>query len=38
MPDDRVLTEPNRAGRTIVRPYYINGHPFVRCFMPGTMT
>jgi len=38
VPDDRVITEPNRAGRTIVWPYYINGHPFVRCFIPGTMT
>ncbi len=38
VPDDRVITEPNRTGRTIVWPYYINGRPFVRCFMPGTMT
>ncbi len=38
VPDDTVITEPNRAGRTMVWPYYINGHPVVRCFMPGTMT
>ena len=38
VPDDTVITEPNRAGRTIVWPYYVNGHALVRCFLPGTMT
>jgi hypothetical protein len=27
VPDDTVITEPNRAGRAMVWPYYINGHP-----------
>jgi hypothetical protein len=30
--------EPNRAGRTMVWPYYINGRTLIRCFMPGSMT
>jgi hypothetical protein len=38
VPADTVITEPNRAGRTIVWPYYINGRALVRCFMPGSMT
>lgn len=38
VPDDAVITEPNRAGRTMVWPYYINGKPVIRCFMPGSMT
>jgi len=38
VPDDRVITEPNRAGRTMVWPQYVNGTPVIRCFMPGTMT
>jgi hypothetical protein len=38
VPDDAVVTEPNRAGRTMVWPYYVNGHPLIRCFLPGTMT
>jgi len=37
VPDDHVITEPNRFGRTMVWPYYTNGHPHVRCFMPGSM-
>ncbi|MDF0577917.1 hypothetical protein [Bradyrhizobium yuanmingense] len=37
-PDDTVITEPNRAGRTMVWPYYGNGRPMIRCFMPGSMT
>jgi len=34
------ITEPNRAGRTMVWPIYY-GAPMrveIRCFMPGTMT
>jgi hypothetical protein len=31
-PDDAVITEPNRAGRTMVWPMW------VRCFLPGSMT
>lgn len=38
VPDDRVITQPNRVGRAIVWPQYFNGKPVVRCFMPGTMT
>ena len=38
VPDDAVVTEPNRAGRTMVWPYYVNGHALIRCFLPGTMT
>src|SRR5438309_688018 len=32
VPEDSVITEPNRAGRTMVWPYYMNGRPVVRCF------
>lgn len=43
VPDDAVITEPNRAGRTMVWPiYYHNGGKLdrieIRCFMPGSMT
>lgn len=38
VPDNTVITEPNRAGRTMVWPYYVKGRPMIRCFMPGTMT
>ena len=37
VPDD-ALTEPNRAGRTMVWPMLFNGEISVRCFMPGSMT
>ena len=35
--DGAVITQPNLAGRTMVWKYYIDGHPRVRCFIPGTM-
>jgi hypothetical protein len=43
VPDDAVITEPNRAGRTMVWPIYYRsaGQPVrveIRCFMPGSMT
>lgn len=43
VPDDAVITEPNRAGRTMVWPVYYRstGAPVrveIRCFMPGSMT
>jgi hypothetical protein len=38
VPGDAVITEPNRAGRTMVWPYYVQGRPVIRCFLPGTMT
>lgn len=36
VPDEAVLKEPNRDGRTIVWPIW-NGEalPFIRCFIPG---
>ena len=37
VPDDAVITEPNRAGRTMVWPLYFDGQIAVRCFMPGVM-
>lgn len=37
VPDDAVLKEPNRDGRTIVWPYYVNGSPIIRCFIAGVM-
>jgi hypothetical protein len=38
VPDDAVITEPNRTGRTMVWP--IRGYMgiTIRCFMPGSMT
>jgi hypothetical protein len=38
VPEEAVIVEPNRAGRTMVWPMYQDGHPVVRCFMPGSMT
>jgi hypothetical protein len=38
VPDDAVITTPNRVGRTMVWPMYLDGRPVVRCFMPGSMT
>lgn len=38
VPDAAVVQGPNRDGRTLVWPYWINGEPQIRCFMPGTMT
>jgi hypothetical protein len=43
VPDEAVIREPNRAGRTMVWPIYYRGttQPLrvdIRCFMPGTMT
>jgi hypothetical protein len=40
VPDDAVITEPNRAGRTMVWPevYYNGMLTVIRCFMPGSMT
>lgn len=36
--DDAVITEPNRAGRTMVWPLWGYGGLTIRCFMPGSMT
>ena len=38
VPDGAVVTRPNLAGRTMVWKHYIDGHPRVRCFLPGSMT
>lgn len=38
VPDDAVLTEANRDGRTLVWPTWRDGRRAVRCFIPGMMT
>ena len=38
VPDDAVITEPNRVGRTMVWPIKGAFGISVRCFMPGSMT
>jgi hypothetical protein len=43
VPDEAVIKEPNRAGRTMVWPVYFRAVDTtlkveIRCFMPGTMT
>lgn len=38
VPDDAVIKEPNRAGRTMVWPTQSAVGKSIRCFMPGTMS
>ena len=38
VPDDAVITEPNRAGRTMVWPIKGTLGTSIRCFLPGSMT
>ena len=38
VPDDAVLKEANRDGRTLVWPTWRDGKRAVRCFIPGMMT
>jgi hypothetical protein len=38
VPDEALITEPNRAGRTMVWPVYSGNEVWIRCFMPGSMT
>jgi hypothetical protein len=38
VPDDAVITEPNRAGRTMVWPIKGSLGTMIRCFLPGSMT
>ncbi len=38
VPDDAVISEPNRVGRTMVWPIYGYMGVTIRCFMPGSMT
>jgi hypothetical protein len=37
VPDDALITEPNRMGRTMVLPLRVEGQILIRCFMPGSM-
>jgi len=37
VPDDAVIKEPNKAGRTMVWPFYGSNSVLIRCFMPGSM-
>jgi len=38
VPDDAVITEPNRAGRTMVWPVRSALGKSIRCFLPGSMS
>jgi hypothetical protein len=38
VPEEAVISEPNRVGRTMVWPIYGYLGVTVRCFMPGSMT
>jgi len=38
VPDEAVITEPNRAGRTMVWPLKGILGTSIRCFLPGTMS
>jgi hypothetical protein len=38
VPDEAVITVPNRIGRTMVWPMYRDGKITPRCFMPGSMS
>jgi hypothetical protein len=38
VPDEALITEPNRAGRTMVWPVRFDGQIVIRCFMPGSMS
>ena len=38
VPESAVITEPNRAGRTMVWPVKTVYGVSIRCFMPGSMT
>ena len=38
VPDDAVITEPNRAGRTMVWPLRGSDGLTIRCFMPGPLS
>lgn len=36
VPDNAVVSDPNKYGMALVWPIYINGHPTqIRCFLPG---
>ena len=38
VPDEAVITVPNRVGRTMVWPIQSSSGTLIRCFMPGSMT
>jgi len=38
VPDEAVITEPNRAGRTMVWPVKSSLGTSIRCFLPGSMS
>ena len=38
IPDEAIITVPNRVGRTMVWPITYGNETIIRCFMPGTMT
>jgi len=38
VPDEAVITVPNRVGRTMVWPIHGPGGTLIRCFIPGSMT
>lgn len=38
VPDDTLVDGANRADHALVWINHLNGEPYVRCFMPGTMT
>jgi hypothetical protein len=38
VPDEAVITVPNKVGRTMVWPMYGHLGVSIRCFMPGSMT
>jgi len=38
VPREAVVDRPKRAYRTMVWPYYKDGYPKARCFMPGSMS
>lgn len=38
VPDEAVITGPNRVGRTMVWPLRLESGVLIRCFMPGSMT
>lgn len=38
VPDEAVITEPNRDGRTLVWPVSRGKDTWIRCFLPGPMT
>lgn len=38
VPEEAVISEPNRVGRTMVWPIYGYLGVSIRCFMPGSMT